>query len=91
MDQGVLGVLDERHHPHDAPFAHRIVAVGGVGLVARPVAAFDVQIEAARLVPVLVRPAEIDAPEVGRVAVAEGQHGHAVAQDLPHPCGRDCR
>ena len=32
-DQGVLGVPDERHHPHDAPFAHGIVAVGRVGLL----------------------------------------------------------
>ena len=84
-DQGVLGVLDERHHPHDAPFARRVVAVRGVGLVAGPVAAFDVEIEAARLAPVLMRPAEVDAVEVGCVAVAEGEHGHAVAQDFRVP------
>ena len=63
-----------------APLVVGEPGVRGVGLVAGPVAAFDIEIEAARLVPVLVRPTEIDAPEVGGVAVAEREHGHAVAQ-----------
>ena len=81
-DQSVLGVLDERHHPRGPPFGGRIVLVLSVGLVARPVAALQVEIEAARLVSILVRPAEADAVEIGGVAVAEPERAYIVAVNL---------
>ena len=80
--QSILGVLDERHHAHDAAFRRRIVPIGRVGLIARPIASLHIQVEAPRLAFVLIRPTEVGPVEVGRVAVAEREHGFATAQNL---------
>ena len=70
----VLAVLDVGHHPLEPPLRGGIVVVFFIRLVTRPIAALEVEVETGWLGAALVGPAQIDAVEVGRVAVTE-PHG----------------
>ena len=81
-DQRVLRVLHVGHDALQPALGRGIVLVFVVGLVARPVAALEVEDEARRLVAALIGPAEVDAVEVGGVAVAEPHGERVTAVDL---------
>ena len=81
-DQRVLRVLHIRHDALQPCLGRGVVLVFVVGLVARPVAALEVEVEARRLIAALIGPAEVDAIQVGGVAVAQPQGERVAAVDL---------
>ena len=64
------------------PLRGGIVVVLVVRLIAGPVAALQVEIETGWLVAALVGPAQVDAIEVGGIAVAQPHGEHVAAVDL---------